>query len=468
MTGSLASGDDGAFRYRGADLRPAVERVLFNALAADSELMGAFAAAGRGESARVPAYGSELATLVAGATLGTAPQALASAPRRLATRARRALHTARDRRSALERHPPASPSGPVCFVLDHPKYARFVAPVIAELEGPALVVGTSAGPGIDTVFDVPGSDATLRARALGHGLWHSRHLAAGFDALHELLAGLEPRRVIVVEGGGPIDELANAAAHALRVPSVCLQQGWSPVVHSGFRRMSCDRMAVWGEGFRDLLAPFNPGLDFAVTGNPALGGGPASGRLAAELDGRPAVAFFLQSTSAWIQPSDLDLMYELVRRAADRHPRAAVLVREHPGAPLGAAEREALGARANVRLVPASEWSLREVLDATSVAVSIYSTSLLEAAALGVPAVVFNPTSVPPLEPDLEALGAGLRAADVAGALEALDRLVAPVNGRAGLEAGSAAVRDRYFAGARPGAAGRMARAIETATGPLR
>jgi hypothetical protein len=219
---------------------------------------------------------------------------------------------------------------------------------------------------------------------------------------------------------------------------------------------------VWGEGFRDLLAPHNPGLEFAVTGNPVLGTGMSTGRLADQLGGRPAVAFFLQSTSSWIREEHLRGLHELVTQTAAALPEAAVLVREHPGAPLAGDERESMTVAPNVQMVPAAEWSLREVLGATTVAVSIYSTSLLEGAALGTPAVIFNPTSLPQLEPDLVSLGAAVRAETTAEALGSIRRIATDAEHREALRAGTIAVRDRYFAGGdAAGAAERVAALID-------
>jgi NADPH-dependent glutamate synthase beta subunit-like oxidoreductase len=141
----------------------------------------------------------------------------------------------------------------------------------------------------------------------------------------------------------------------------------------------------------------------------------------------------------------------------------AVLVREHPGAPLSDEQRATMTGARNVRMVPAEEFSLREVLDAVDVAVSIYSTSLLEGAALGTPAVIFNPTSLPPLEPDLAAIGAGARAGDADEALGAIVRIMTDEEHRERLRAATATVRQHYFAGGDANdAARRVAEAIET------
>src|SRR3954470_17179552 len=98
-------------------------------------------------------------------------------------------------------------------------------------------------------------------------------------------------------------------------------------------------------------------------------------------------------------------MHALIAHVAAAHPDVAVLVREHPGAPLGADERVTLLAHPGVRLVPGAEWPVADVLHAGGAVVAIYSTSLLEAASVGTVPVVFNPTSMPRLSPDIAGLG---------------------------------------------------------------
>lgn len=79
-------------------------------------------------------------------------------------------------------------------------------------------------------------------------------------------------------------------------------------------------------------------------------------------------------------------------------------------------------------------------------AVSIYSTSLVEAAALGVVPVVFNPTSMPHYSPDLAALGAGVEARTLEAAEEAIVRLTQDATATAALGPGLEAFRARFFA----------------------
>jgi hypothetical protein len=453
-----------AFAYRGVSLRAAVERGLFTALSTNRDFADAYTARRSGEPAPFPAVATELERVVAAALLGEGRPPSRWQPRRVAARALWVSARMRDRGSRAT--PPVvrrSPHAPVCFVLDHAKYLRFIAPAVAALGDRATRVIAAFETDAEHVvpFMVPTSDTPLAVRAVGSGLWQAQYLAAALDKMVAAIARIAPSCVVVAEGGGPLDEVARQAARVIGVRALCLQQGWSPLVHSGFRHMTYDRMAVWGRGFVDLLAPYSPGQRFAVTGSPVLVPGAVTGRLAGELAGRRAIAFFLQSESPWIRTDHLRQMRDLIVQVAQRRPETVLLVREHPGWPLAQVERDALLAHANVRLAPPSDCTLGEVISVSRAAVSIYSTSLLEAAALGVPALIFNPTSMPSLLPDLAAEGAGVQVSDVVAGVEVAERLVTDDGFHEGFGAGCERIRDRYFDGADGRGAERVAALIE-------
>ena len=455
-TAALLRDSPDAFRYRGADLRSAVERSLYIELVSHPGLVHAYAAGGA-----APPLGSGIAANTAAALLGRSRRKPRLDTRALAARGLFAARSVADRVSGRGPSRYGEASGPACFVVGQPKYLRFIAPIRERMERPTRVLATFVSDDIDDEIDLD-SGGDLRARAVGRALWGFPSLMHGYDQLVELLSRARASRAVAVEGMSPLDELCAQAARALGIPSVCIQQGWSPLVHAGFRRMTHSTMTVWGEGFRELLEPHNPGVGFAVTGNPVLGDELSSVRLREEIGDRSGVAFFLQSTSAWIGEDHLHALHELAARVGADLPDTAVLVREHPSAPLSEAERQAISASPNVRFAPAEEFALREVLDAADLAVSIYSTSLLEGAALGTPAVIFNPMSLPPLEPDLAALGAAERVGGVEEALAAIRAILHDDERRKRMHAAGAVVRERYFAGGHGAdAARRTAETIE-------
>jgi hypothetical protein len=438
-----------AFHYRGADLRYAAERALFVRLANNAGLAAALSGGG------TPSMDSPLEAAVARHLLGTDVSS-----QRLPSRARTAAGKLR-RPAPLEL---PDLRGGTWFLVDHAKFLRFIAPVtdaaaasfgVLSLAPPATEL--LPGAGLPFVAIDYGQDARPPSlRAQGEALRSLPGLAVEFDRFARLIEALRPARLVVIEGNAPTDELLNRAAQQADVPCVCLQQGWSPVVHTGFRNMSYADMAVWGEGFAEILRPHNPAQQFTVTGSHMLERPPAGAALAAELGGAPAVGFFLQPTSMVMGREHVESIHALALRVATELPDTAVVVREHPAAPLDAGDRETLTRHPNVVLAPGDRYGLRSVLDALAVTVSIYSTTLVESAALGTPPVVVGITGPDRYSPDLEALGAGIEVRDTDAAFEAIRRLLTNAEERERLEIGLAAVRNDYFAGLDGGALERV------------
>jgi hypothetical protein len=224
-------------------------------------------------------------------------------------------------------------------------------------------------------------------------------------------------------------------------------------------------MLVWGDGFRRLLEPFSPQQAFVVTGNHALAGRDSATdeRLRELVGGRPAVGFYLQSTSQLISRTHLRDMETLILSLAARRPDVALLVREHPSWPLDADTEATLFAAPNIVRVRPDEFPLGSVIAATTATVSIYSTTVLESAALGVVPVIFNPTSLPRYNPDLEALGAGVEVDTVDGAEVAIERILDDIEHRESFRPGLEGIRREFFGDAPTDGVDRVVAAIVAA-----
>jgi hypothetical protein len=355
----------------------------------------------------------------------------------------------------------------VVVVLHAAKFARFVRPILAHLDPAEVVVAWStedvAGELTRTgvsIVEAPGRGPAELVRRTMQGT----DSPSAFDAMTRLLDDVQPRAVLVVEGNHPWDETANRAARQAGIGCYCLQQGWSPIVHSGFRNMTFESMLVWGAGFAKLLEPFNPDQRFVSTGNPALDGldvaGPRPSGLP-DTTGRTVVSFFLQPTSQVLGADGLSALLEVIVRFAERHPSSLALVREHPGFPLTEAERTRLSARDNVWLIAPHQVPLGDVLRATDVSVAIYSTTILESIASLVPPIVLNTTSMPRYSPDVAAAGAGVEVRDANAALSVLDRLVDDAAYRASFNAPMELFRDTYFSNVGSDAAAAVASILE-------
>jgi hypothetical protein len=464
---ALAS-DPHAFDFRSRPLWRAVERELFTGLVNSHELQEAFVGKREGREPSPPAGRDALERAVLERLLGvSAPRA--TVLRRLGGRAR-AVARSRTARQAIG---PTGAARPVCFVLDHAKFLDFLAPALALLD-PDEVAFVSLDPALTERLRAAGlthvaldPSRTPRARGeVGAALRSRPHLPALCGEIERAARALGARCIVVGEGNSPYDELANQAAKLLGVPCACFQQGWSPVPHTGFRRMAYDAMAVWGAGFADLLAPRNPEQRFVQTGNLAFDRRPPVSRpLSAITRSRRSVGFFTGTTSPLMSERDMKDFLAVIEAVAARVPAAAVLVREHPAHGLPASVLERLGALSNVTIASPRDYPLREVIEASDVIVSDYSTTLIEGAALLRPAVACNFTSMPRYLPDLEQHGVGLEFKEAPPGIDAIERLLEDDAYYSAFAPRMEQFRDRFFCGADGRAAERLVALIRELSG---
>ncbi len=365
-----------------------VERHLYFSLLADRGLYREFVAreCGLEDDESIPP--SDLAGLISPYLLG---QRLESAGARLGLWSRLLRFAYRRQGRATVRHGGEADHPPrVLFLVIHPKFVRYFRPIAEALpvesafltiEDPTLFESLEAARlprvGIDLT---PKAAAQTGPRVKIAGFEYSTSpfdgFAIRFNAIRAAFKGLRPDCIVVPEGNAPITELVNRAAKSLSIPTLCVQQGWSPVVHPGFRNMTYSAMCVWGKGFAELLAAHNPNQRFITTGNHII-----ACRRQGDDRNRNAVAFFLQKGPAYFRYCIQNHMLELIAWTAKEFPDGEVRVREHPSAPLTAFELAAFDGLPNVRLVPPEQETLNDVLVGCRVAVAMYSTTILEAAA---------------------------------------------------------------------------------------
>jgi hypothetical protein len=422
----------GGLTYRGADLGRAIALNLYFRLVNDPVLRAAHARATRGEK------------------LSEDPDAIP-----VTTQAYWVL------RQMLGRPPPQLPRrGPGAFLKRWKIYAERswtmgtphlrTEPKLARRNGTVLILALSRrffdyllpvrqALGTEAVWLVPAGAAWAREaaargeRILGFGeedsqqpegattvplAKHWRELVRRFDTFRQILAREAPGAVLMTEGNQPDDEILARAAGSLGVRSICIQQGWSPIIHTGFRDMRYDHFCVWGPEFARLLQPENPRQHFVVTGSHGIEATPAP-----TPPRERAISFFLQKDSLLIAPRAWREMLEFVCWTAATWPDRAILVREHPASRLTDEERSALSALPNIVLCPAASAPLDAMLQRTGIAVAFFSTTLIEALAYDAVPLIINITGAPHYVPDLAAMGAGIEVKDFAAARLAIAQL---------------------------------------------
>jgi hypothetical protein len=443
---ALLAARSGALSHRGLDLSYAFARQLYFSGMADEGLYGLWARAQGLPSVDPGPLSSSAVALLAQFWFGR-DAARAITPRSLQIRSLFAhLRLLAGRGGGMPK--PLASAPPILLFAHSLRFARFLEPVAQKL-------------GVRCAFLLAAEDAVTRewVARRGHAvrLYHkatlglrrsgsvlARHapgLALFADEIEAALAGSGAKVVLLPEGNAPVDEIVSQVGRRNGITVACLQQGWSPLVHTGFRNMSYSEMLVWGEGFAETLRPYNPGQSFCAVGNFQLMD------TLFDANARPyGLAFFCQGGGGWTCLDDEAQMIELACRVGTALPTLPVFVRSHPVAPFDADTQARLARFPNIRISDPAQQSLAEVLSQVSCGVSIYSSTILECVASGIVPVIFNITTMPHYAPNLAAAGAGIEVSDSDVAFAALLRLMSEPGALDGFMPALARLQADYFA----------------------
>ena len=463
-----------AFTYRGADLRFALERYLYFSHVENHRLLALFQ---ESRSGKPVISGSFHDPCEASLAQIICPRVIARTSRMrdfvnmfmvCGRRARRALRTwLRWVEMFLPRLAKQSVSSPPVLVfIAQEKFARYLAPILDRLKERCAVLLLSdrylceklRAQGVPTL-SVPKGLLPLTSVRDPIAILDLFAITETFDRMFATLIRVRPKCVVLVEGNAPTDEVLNQACKLLGISTVCIQQGWSPIVHNGFRNMSYGTMLVWGDVFASALAPFNPDQKFQVTGSHILE------QTMRELPGRNdrkrvAVSFFLQAPGPLISERRFGEFLELLEWTALSFPDVPVLVREHPSYRVGEDKREMARSISNVRFVDPDRVPLADVLAESLISVSVYSTTILESIGAGVIPIIFNATSLPKYYPDLDSFGVAIEVHDLLEAKNAVASLLNDNNRLAALQTAMATFRSCLFGSGQASSTDRIAEAI--------
>lgn len=453
-----------AFEHRGLNLRFAVERQLYIDGINSAPLFAWYVATQEGGTVPEPQDGT--AARLAGCFPGRAENAPAPEERPAHSRPYLALRWLYGRLRRIRHLRRAAPRGhrwaPVLFHVVHPKFARYLAPVTRRMPEGAYAYLVATDPTLATPLAAigepmvawPPAETSLRAALAPDTLLPFPGLLAAADSTLAALRALRPECVVAVEGNAPLDGVTSEVCRHLGIKSYCVQQGWSPYVHTGFRHLAFDHMFVWGPAFAELLRPFNPTQPFVVSGSHALAA--PSARTSAA--GQGVISFFLQAPCAFLSSEAYDAFVQLLVDCALEHPGTEFVAREHPSYPVPPALRRVLAAQPNVSFSDPVQQPMADLVQESRLVVSVFSTVLLEAMAMGVLPLICSIGSLPRYEPDLAAEGAAIEVFSVQAAQQAIRDLLAGSLRLDGHLDSMRAAASRYFAAS--DAAGFIADAI--------
>jgi hypothetical protein len=452
FTADMVAHDPAAFGRGRSSIRYVVERQLYFGLVADRKLYNYFVACETGSELPDDGELPFLARFIAPYFRKARPDFGAVLDRK--SRILRYLYRLHGRAS-IRLDGCGADSPQVLFLVIHPKFVRYLGPIVEKLAVPYAFLAIDDPATFDALREqnLPRMHMEMTAESLNMTvpeveIFHEKFRPGFFEAwiirlnaVRRALKLLQPRCIVVPEGNAAIYELVNQSTKTIQIPTLCVQQGWAPVVHPGFRNMSYARMCVWGDEFAEMLAPYNSEQRFVVTGNHVIDCQPQG-----EVGKRHAVAFFLQNGAYWLTETAEREMLQLIVWAAEAFPDREIRVREHPGTQLAAADSMRLAEVKNVRLMPPAEYSLKDVLAECRVALAISSTTILEALASGVVPLILNVVGFGTYSPDIAAAGAAIEVGDFGAARIALGNLMADDRFAASFGSPFGEVRPRLFA----------------------
>jgi len=312
----------------------------------------------------------------------------------------------------------------ILFSAESIKFIRFLEPIVTQLTGEyAFIVQDRKVCAYLKSKKIPHVRAWSRLYFLERwakkkDMLYKFTLTDKYDLFGDAIQIIRPKTMVLVEGNAPQDEVINRICKKVGVKSVTIQQGWSPVVHNGFRNMSYSKMLTWGDGFSELLQPYNPNEQFVSTGNHVIS------LKELKVNKIDNIVLFFQVKTRIISNAVWLKFIELAKKIKIKFKEKEIIVREHPVYPFSTDEREYL-TEVGIKFMSAPEYSLEQVLDIADLTISIYSSTILESIGAGVLPIIYNITSFPHYNPDISRLRAGIEVKndnEIISVIEKLDK----------------------------------------------
>lgn len=277
-----------------------------------------------------------------------------------------------------------------------PRMAKYLFPFIKKGKSNVLLVSdndlTECGNDIpDNAILLKFPDAMTR---LCRNDFMERHFPMFFSYVNTLLCldrCIEPEVFYCVCGCHTQSKIWAAICNARGGKSVLYQHGWHAHMHAGFARLPFQEMILWGSRFKQLWEDRNPGIKYSVGGYPY----PVS-----EIGKHDCVTFFLQEPYFVASEAILERFYNLIAKTAENNTGLTIQYRLHPESRINSGTMQRLDSLQNVKNV--SDDPLEDVYASTKVAVSHYSSTIMECIVHKCCPLVFNPTPHWEYTPDIE------------------------------------------------------------------
>lgn len=252
----------------------------------------------------------------------------------------------------------------------------------------------------------------------------------------------KPKLLLYCEGDAWYHDIVSQLGAKHSIPSVCIQWGGFPyeTPRIGFRNLACNAFLTWGDYFSEQLKPYNPHTTFIATGHPGV-----------KLHNRLSVTnrmVFLLNTDPNGHVIGLDYYHGLFWRfmlwVAEYAKDWTLIVRAHPSIPLSHEEVLKLSGIGNLEIHDPVLKTLDDSLDECDLAVTVSSSSVIEAVSYGAVPFIFNPApwQYQPCFPEYEA---GYECKDYETAVATMQRIIADPDHLLGLRQNLVRFREQLF-----------------------
>lgn len=198
------------------------------------------------------------------------------------------------------------------------------------------------------------------------------------------LCVLKPSTIISFEGHSIVGQLSGELGKLMQIKTICIQHGYAPFYPTTFRNMNYSKFLTWGEYFSEGFKPYNPNGQFIAVGN----------HIIPNFDNKnkkvKVVSFFVQVTKYFISQEYYENFIELILHTAKNNQNLKIVVREHPSNPIPKKYIDLLSLEENIEFMNNETHTVGEVLEQSDVAVSISSTTLIEALEMNVIPIYVN------------------------------------------------------------------------------
>lgn len=325
---------------------------------------------------------------------------------------------------------------PIGFFAINNRFVLFFKDVIEALklerEGEKIIFFSNASDDINDAVIALGTEVGRQTPGLLH--WKQINMSPlnplfnifitvinSYLSISSSLKKYYPSVLVFAEGTSMYDEIAAQSAKKLGIETIRMQSGRAGVLHSGYRRMSFDKMLCWGEAFVERYQQHSPAPEYVVTGSLLFN---KTNQVDTNKQQAKKLTVFTQPISLHISESDYQQLVNVVTLVINQLPTIEILIRKHPVDHFTAFDHLAKLHPTRIFMANSHDVSLENVLNQSKAAIGFFSTTLSEAAAFGVIPIILKLKNQHSVFPFPEKYGAAIVVKNEQEALDVVDDIV--------------------------------------------